>query len=381
MDWLRSCYSTDCRFFQDDPRVSTIHWYFVDEDTPVLPIGTLFTSNEWLDVPEGDQVLGEVPGAVRTWQNGRAPYPVDQPGADGAIHYCGTQEDFMAGGFLPQTAPPLNVFGGLACCPLPQSPFLHFDCVNCPAGAFDVYTLLSPPIPPTNPLAGLPDAQTETYVSHCVWDFTYFELTNNPFPPHNMGKWQFEVRPNGVVAGVQLLGGPFHELYGPVAWDCNALVSLPRNAAGATLGVVTPVVIVPGLASGVGQFCPTQGAFVPTSLGIRVVRAGVAIVSSIVTQIIPITQFRPCQYRGVCWFSNTVRVLQFQLGRDCVLGFLPGGLIELDLVGPRGEAIFYSATVPVPWDLSPVALMLEPGGPWFLGLPQSVTLFAQGDLP
>ena len=135
---LRSCYETDCRFFRDDPRPSRIRWFFVPEDTPYLPFGTIFDSNEWLDVPEGDIELGEVPGAVRTWVDGSAPYPVL------GLQPCGTADQFASGDALPPSPPvQLNQYGGILCCQIPPDPFLHNACVNCPNGAYSVYWLRS----------------------------------------------------------------------------------------------------------------------------------------------------------------------------------------------------------------------------------------------
>jgi hypothetical protein len=122
--YLRSCYETDCLFAPGQTTPSRIRWYFVDDDAAQLPFGTIFTPNIWLDVPEGDQLLGEVPGAARTWTDGSAPYPVAGTGPP-----CGTAAQFQGGQVFPWDPPAVNVFGGLACCTLPGQDLATF----CPA--------------------------------------------------------------------------------------------------------------------------------------------------------------------------------------------------------------------------------------------------------
>lgn len=71
VDFLRSCYSTQMRVFQDPgaPLVD-VQWYFVPSNRPALPVETVFTSRNWEPYPVGWPALGEVEGAARPWRNG-----------------------------------------------------------------------------------------------------------------------------------------------------------------------------------------------------------------------------------------------------------------------------------------------------------------------
>lgn len=108
---LRSCYETDARPFRDDETVIRLRWYFVPDGTPQLPFGTIFTSLAWLDEPEGDSEIGEVPGADRQWTNGDIPSPA-LPGD----HPCGTADDFAQGGLIGNAGILTAGLGTPICC-------------------------------------------------------------------------------------------------------------------------------------------------------------------------------------------------------------------------------------------------------------------------
>lgn len=359
----------------DDPRTVTFQWYFVDEDTDVLPFGTAFTSNEWMDTPEGDFPVGEVAGAERTWVNGIPPYPV----AGGPP--CGAPFLFAFGmPAFPSTPTPTNLYGGIACCPLPASPFVHYDCVNCGGGAMNVYSLISNGANPAGMIAGSDGNFSVDYVGACEWQGPLIPLPNWPIPPP-VGRWYFVARGTGVAAGL-IINGINREFFTFTgAWDCNSLLRIPRNAAGIAAGAGPNVVLLPGIASGIGPFCVNQGAFLPSSLEIRITGVGRGIFSSILPQTVPLTAAGECVYRGVIWYNNSLLRFRFQSGKSCELRFLPGGEIELAGVGPRDERYFYSVTTATPWDLSPIALTIDPGTINTLGLPNAMTLFTQTNPP
>lgn len=381
MDYLRSCYSTDCRFFQDDPRASTIHWYFVEDDTPELPFGTIFTSNEWLDVPEGDQDLGEVPAATRVWQDGTPPFPVAGDG-----HFCGSEEDFQQGGLLPTMAPPVNVYGGLACCPTPPDPFIFFSCEEFPGGVWNVFTLV------VFGATGDWINENGTFTlrfngsfpceGDCAWLGTpTFPL--NILPPNEF-RWIIESLPPGDVQHVTLWapGTAFSHNYPMPGWNgITAQLRIPVQNAPPDPGVAPFVTLLPGFASVPGPFCVGQGQFLPTSLLIRTPAAVVGIGNALSQQDAPFTSSAACVFAGVLLWDLPRRFALFgRLTTSATLTFGATGLVTLSGLTPAGNAFAYSAILPA-WDGTPAALMLAPNAPSGWGLPQAITLYTQSHLP
>jgi hypothetical protein len=355
---------------------STIQWYFCDENAEDLGFGTCFTSNVWLDVPEGDQDLGEVAAAVRTWVNGQAPFPVDGDTP------CGTEEQFQQGESLPPTPPvTLNVFGGLQCCGVPDSPFIHFDCGLCPDGAYDVYTVHVEGVGPLPQFSSANGFFTLFYQGECVWQTEVFPFENSP---GDHFQYAMVPTPTNLGLGLDINGiaatGEWDS--NNVRWDCRSPIAMRF------LGwIVAPFTghpsadIIPGVASAPGLFCGNQGVFMPSVLVVVVANAGTGLLTSVVNQTIPVVQSSRCVYRGTCWFSNRISLIVFQSGTTCEVRFLPGGVIEFAGISPRGGPFFYSTTAPLPWDGSPIALMLDQPVPPFLGLPLSITLSVQANLP
>jgi hypothetical protein len=378
---LRSCYSTAVKPFRDSDDQYTIQWYFVDEGTPPLPFGSAFTSNVWMDTPETDQSIGEVAGAPRVWADGSPPFPVAGNG-----HFCGTEEDFQLGGLVENRNPDLNVFGGLACCPPPPSPFVFFSCPDFPRGAWDTWTLfVAGAIGPWAPSNG---TFTLRFVGNlpawpaCNWvsDQSFNLPGITPFPTF----WAIQKDIPPLSFEVQLytptVGYGHHFEIQP--WDGRSPVfhaplvnppPVPRPALAVSL--------LPGFASVPGQFCIRQGAFMPTNLLVRVAGAGGGILTEIIDQTIPVRQVTGCLYRGVCWFVNAVLRFRVTLGTTCEIRFIDGGVIEFAGISTRGVPFFYSATPPIPWDGRPIALMLDQPVPFALGLPQSITLFIPSENP
>jgi len=90
---LRSCYRTLMRLARTGmERELEVRWFFLPDDSPVLPFPTRFGSRNWDGIGElGDRELGEVSGAERVWVNGS-----DFAGEIG-MPILGTAEDFMEG--------------------------------------------------------------------------------------------------------------------------------------------------------------------------------------------------------------------------------------------------------------------------------------------
>jgi hypothetical protein len=71
MDYVRSCYSTKMRFFNDDPsRLSDVQWYFADPGASIFPGHHRFASLNWSsrELPSGP--IGEVAGQPRPYSKG-----------------------------------------------------------------------------------------------------------------------------------------------------------------------------------------------------------------------------------------------------------------------------------------------------------------------
>lgn len=118
VDYLRSCYATNMRFFSDNPEIKTpVVWYFV----VAAPLGfrTVFGSGNWASSKTEEWPgVGEVWGDARPWRSGTA--PADYQG----LGYCGTPDMFAAGVPAPPVPPvPVRDNGAPVCCwfPFPSS--------------------------------------------------------------------------------------------------------------------------------------------------------------------------------------------------------------------------------------------------------------------
>lgn len=369
------------RFFRDDPTESTIHWYFVDDDTPELPFGTAFTSNVWLDVPEGDQDIGEVPGAERVWQDGTPPFPVAGDG-----HYCGTQEDFQLGGVRPDPPVILNRFGGLACCRTPPEPFVFFSCPCLPQGCWETYTLIASGATGqwvgSNGSFELKYQGTNPPYRLCTWVSTAtFQLAPpDPLGPYRWGLIADTESGCAVAAGAFRPGANLNPSYAIPGWDPYRMAT-PAVAPLHPAGSAPFVVVLPGVADVIGPFCPGQGRFLPSSLAVRFPSPVLAFGHKPMAQDAPFEVSRPCNYNGLIWWVFSAAAGRVPVAvTSATLVFGAAGLITLSGDTPLGSPFAYTATQPA-WDLSPVGLLLEGGAFPLLGMPTSVELFTQGDLP
>jgi hypothetical protein len=367
---LRSCYETDCVFYSDSPLTARIRWYFVPEGTPLLPFGTAFTSNAWLDEPEGDQDIGEVPGADRTWVDGSPPYPVDNAGPP-----CGTADQFANGALVATAGAPLNVFGGVACCPLPPEPFIHYACGAAPDGLYSVYTAIpvgGDPLTAWAPFLGdflLPP------VSPCEYQTGIIGTG-----PATQARWHFDtvaLPGTGISLNLEFVSGPLMTWVGvmPQPWDGVSAIQVPV-ATSSPAGAPTSVWIVPGPPGPPGNNCVILGHALPLNIVMRVAPITWGVIWGLGPGDYPFAQTSPCTYAARLWW----RGLRFPgLPRitwrvASVAGVLPGPQMSVLLQAPDGTQYLYLAD-PGDWDgVTPITLLRQPGFT-LLGVPDFVLLF------
>jgi len=107
---LRSAYETECCFYANDPRTTTIRWYRVPDDRPFLPVPTVFCSTNWENKnrpgdtgSQGRVGLGEQLGSPLIWRNGKDPTHTRwTPGV-----YQGTAEQWAGLDPSPYIPPPV----------------------------------------------------------------------------------------------------------------------------------------------------------------------------------------------------------------------------------------------------------------------------------
>jgi hypothetical protein len=337
---------------------------------PDLPFGTIFTPNVWLDQPEGDQPLGEVPGAPRTWVDGSPPFPVAGTGPP-----CGTAAQFQGQQSYPWDVPAVNVYGGLACCPTPPAPFVHFDCGFCPNGAWSDYTLVTVGGDPFGPFGPSNGAWDLRYQGGCIWRSTQsFAL---PLVGPGLFSWVLEpVSSFGWITQIQNHSALATWLVNP--WDCLASRQAPATAILGPIppGVPTSVWIVPGLPAVEGNTCVILGHALPTTIIIRVPAGGPGVLWSVAAGDYPFTQTTPCTYAGPVWWRG-VRLpglprIQWRL--RSVAGVIPGPQLTYLLVAPDTSTYLYRA-VAGDWDgVTPIALIRDPGFT-LLGVPDRLMIF------
>jgi hypothetical protein len=366
---LRSCYETDCDFFQDGSGPTRLRWYFVPEGTPYLPFGTIFTSNEWLDQPEGDQDLGEVPGADRTWVDGTAPYPVrgERP--------CGTAEQFARGDARP-TTPALNVYGGLACCPTPDEPFMHVDCAACPGGAWNIYTLIVRGVNPAGLGAGSGGSWPLQYNDTCEWAGPTMRLPNAPGVDKQY-RWNLEFAPGlAKITLEQIDPGLFlFQFFG--VWDCLTRLTLTRTANFPAWAMGAEVTLIPGFAPLPGpglcsNLTTTIGLYTFSTLPVFGTRLQIRPVSG----TWPLEHATPCGWQGeMLWVPGDSGRPRQTVPTELVVG--PGGVATLTIRLSATYAFFADLVYQSApgWSGSvPIALLLTSGASVFVLAPLAVTL-------
>jgi hypothetical protein len=241
VDRVRSCYSTDCRFYTGDTRTATIVWYFVDKDTPYLPFPTPFRSRNWCpSEPIDPDGLGEVIDAVRPYRTGQ------NPGDSLGTASCGTADQWRNGQLLPPATPtPVDQFGTPLCCPRIQPPL---GMVWCPAfGGLLAKTYVVGPMSVTN--------GTCTCVTESVWEL------DNDGPCHYGGRVgaiscvgpSLDVPATLTVDNkgratltAFLLSIPIVAYSGPAGWDGFSKVQLTRQSETVECGWPLNTFLYPG---------------------------------------------------------------------------------------------------------------------------------------
>jgi len=108
VDYIRSAYTVDVRFFHDSPATTRkIQWSFVPETTPPMPWGHAFGSRTWDLEEEEEPLIGEVNGP-RDWRGGTPPYalPIVGPLRIDNLGICGTEEQWKNGASIVDPIPP-----------------------------------------------------------------------------------------------------------------------------------------------------------------------------------------------------------------------------------------------------------------------------------
>jgi hypothetical protein len=142
VDYIRSAYTVDVRFFHDSPATTRqIQWSFVAEEKPGMPWAHAFGSRTWDIGEEPEPLVGEVDGP-RNWRGGTPPYalPIVGPLRIDNLGLCGTEEQWQNGASIMDPIPanwlntpiprcckrpPLFARGGVA---VGSSPPVHAPC-------------------------------------------------------------------------------------------------------------------------------------------------------------------------------------------------------------------------------------------------------------
>lgn len=147
VDYLRSCYDCEMRFYTNAPDTVRVRWYFVPSNTPINPFPNSFVSTNWDSDPKPQTELGEAIEYGRSWYNGRPPFlgRGDRP--------CGTAEQWARGVALPLT----EEAGG------------NDDACDCPLAQFAVGDTCADPL--FCLIEGIPPDEEGTEAFNGEWHF------------------------------------------------------------------------------------------------------------------------------------------------------------------------------------------------------------------
>jgi hypothetical protein len=354
----------------------------VDEGTPDLPFGTVFQPSTWLDVPEGEWPVGEVPGAERTWVDGSPPFPVAGDG-----HVCGTADDFAGHAAYPFPVPLLNDFGGLRCCPTPDPPFVHRACDCFPDGAWSDYILI---------VTG--GTGTQWGNSNGVWRLTWrgaFDpawgqcnwVSPVPFQYGMTGDTFWAIQQTDALHPCTSFSViPYRALTGfgaswPLpAWDVMSLRRAPVIAGAGPPGFPPSVIVLPGIPPLDGDVCLLLGHSLPSTASFRAPRtAGLGY--SLREGDYNLLRTGRCTYQGTVWWglARFGLPIRLRIPTTCYLSVQPGPVILLELFTPLGSRVPY--TLSGDWDgENPIGLLRGPS-PAIGGVPLAVTLFDPDNPP
>jgi len=193
VDMLRSCYSTDARFFADRPDiVLPINWYFCPDGAQVLPGPHRFGSLNYLSDKNTPSPIGEVPGAARPYSKGQTPAGITGQSA------CGSTDDFHDGVIYSETAN-YPVSGGVKQC-----------CNTCFRGAYGRLRWPLVMYLSTVGRAGGPNVELKNFPlvierlspTDCAYagdDLTFFDTTTGSFEV-----WEIIFRPGDTLTPASL---------------------------------------------------------------------------------------------------------------------------------------------------------------------------------
>jgi len=120
VDYLRSCYEADFRFFPGDlSRVSRVRWYRPAEGAEILGFYNRFSSSVYSPpmVPATSPQIGEIVGSARVWNDGE-----DTLGLPGT-YTCTDAVKWESG-----SPGPAADFDPTACCTMPTNLGTYFAC-------------------------------------------------------------------------------------------------------------------------------------------------------------------------------------------------------------------------------------------------------------
>lgn len=109
MDLLRSCYTTEMRFWKDRPDTVPVRWFWCDEEAEIFPGHHRFASGVWAAKYGPWEGPGEVEEAPRPFD------PGVNPGLDGH-KFCGPKSSYAEGSPWPGKPLLANAAGLCPCC-------------------------------------------------------------------------------------------------------------------------------------------------------------------------------------------------------------------------------------------------------------------------
>lgn len=181
VDLIRTCKTSQMRFYLSDGRTATVRWYFAPDGAIPLPFATPFNNQDWDEWHGAGSTLGEDESAARG-----ARYDGHDPGnASGTGPPCGSADQWLHGQSLPPATPtPIDsVYSLPTCCPRRPSPTLIRACTVF-SPAWDAYCISVQGLSPAGNCSALNGDWSLAYVGSCQWN-TWGAVS--PYPPSGVG--------------------------------------------------------------------------------------------------------------------------------------------------------------------------------------------------
>jgi len=113
VDVVRSCYGAKFKFFRDSSILTDVQWYFVPNDTPIIPFPIAFYSRVWEREDNLSPPIGEQNSPV-PWKGGKS------PGVTSTGGLCGSEAQWGIGSLTSDPVPSRHAGSlSLACCDSP----------------------------------------------------------------------------------------------------------------------------------------------------------------------------------------------------------------------------------------------------------------------